>query len=649
MDFIRWSTMYQIFKLFIILYATFFLSLYLYKSSYLENIDMKLYDFMLYSSQQDSLNKENNQSSNVVIIDIDPKSLEEIGLSSWPRIVHAKLIEMLDDMKPSTIGLNINFKYKDKASPEVIKDFYIKFFDINSVFSNIPHELIDNDVLLSDIIHETSTITSVSTASNSANASVCQKDISPFIDFKNLNFIPITKNLSCNISQMHDNHIKFGFNDIRVDADGVVRRADFLKKYQSDYISSFALATLLNINLHSYKTLSKELKINGHIFDLDSRDERLINFKGVTPKVISAIDILKQKISYEDIHGKIIIIGSSVDEMKTYQTYRYKETTSSMIHAMVIENILENNFISKKSSYKSFNLFLASIIILIVSLLFIKKEYYILSLFIFLSLSLSYIWGYAKLLGLEYISLGYLFVPIIIFYLLLPILIFMEHRRDNKKLKMDLNNAYLSSVASMTLVASTHDIETGQHLIRTKKYIKVLAKKLFEKKLYKEIIDKHYIDLLYEASPLHDIGKVGIPDSILKKPDKLTFDEFEVMKTHAQLGGNILQESLANYEHNPLLEVAYNIAMYHHEKWDGTGYPKGLKGDVIPLEAQLMSLADIYDALVSKRRYKRSLSFEEAEEIIEAQRETAFNPLLVDVFLELKEKFKEISLEWSDE
>jgi len=108
--------------------------------------------------------------------------------------------------------------------------------------------------LLSDIIHETSTITSVSTASNSANASVCQKDISPFIDFKNFNFIPITKNLSCNISQMHDNHIKFGFNDIRVDADGVVRRADFLKKYQSDYISSFALATLLNINLHSYKT-----------------------------------------------------------------------------------------------------------------------------------------------------------------------------------------------------------------------------------------------------------------------------------------------------------------------------------------------------------------------------------------------------------
>jgi adenylate cyclase len=214
---------------------------------------------------------------------------------------------------------------------------------------------------------------------------------------------------------------------------------------------------------------------------------------------------------------------------------------------------------------------------------------------------------------------------------------------------MDLNNAYLASVASMTLVASTHDIETGQHLIRTKKYIKVLAKKLFEKKLYKDIIDKHYIDLLYEAAPLHDIGKVGIPDSILKKPDKLTFDEFEVMKTHTQLGGNILQESLANYEHNPLLEVAYNIAMYHHEKWDGTGYPKGLKGDAIPLEAQLMSLADIYDALVSKRRYKRSLSFEEAEEIIEAQRETAFNPLLIDVFLELKEKFKEISLEWSDE
>jgi len=643
--------MHKLFRLFFIILLAFFLFGYLHSIKIIDYIDMKIYDFIaleVYKTQK--CNANNDASSNVVIVDIDTKSLKALGLSTWPRVVHAQLIQTIDEMKPAIIGLDINFKYKDKSSPQFMEHFYGKFFNMDAFLSNVPHELKDNDKVLAKIIDESATVLSVDSAlENKNNSHLCMKDFSLNLKLKDSIVAPISSKLNCNIQELHQFHPAFGYNDIPIDNDGVVRNLYLYKKYNNIPIPSLGLATLLNLHIHDYNSSTQTLNFLGHTLALQSQTKRLLNFNQPKIKVFSAIDILSDTIGNDSLHGKIVIISSSEEERQFYQTYMDESSSSSMLWATFIDNTLNGSFIHQDNLFKWFSLYLASLSLLIIALLWLKRKYLFVALFTFLLVFGSYIWAYKALEQYQYISLAYLWIVIIIFLLLLPLYLFIDNKDNTIKLKRDLNNAYLSSVASMALVASTHDVETGQHLIRTKKYIKALAKKLYEKRLYKEIIDKHYIDLLYEASPLHDIGKVGIADSILKKPDKLTFDEFEIMKTHAQLGGNILKESLSHYEHNPLLEVAFNIAMYHHEKWDGSGYPKGLKGDEIPLEAQLMSIADIYDALISKRRYKRSFTYEEAEQIIIQESGKAFNPLLVDIFRELSSKFKEISLEWVDE
>jgi response regulator RpfG family c-di-GMP phosphodiesterase len=147
---------------------------------------------------------------------------------------------------------------------------------------------------------------------------------------------------------------------------------------------------------------------------------------------------------------------------------------------------------------------------------------------------------------------------------------------------------------------------------------------------------------------MHDIGKVGIADSILKKEGKLTPLEYEVMKTHPDLGKHIINNAISSYHLNDFFLMARNIAYYHHEKWDGSGYPEGLKGEEIPLEARFMALADVYDALVSKRVYKEAFSYERSVKIIFEGRTKHFDPILVDAFMEIKDEFQKIADTYSD-
>jgi adenylate cyclase len=208
---------------------------------------------------------------------------------------------------------------------------------------------------------------------------------------------------------------------------------------------------------------------------------------------------------------------------------------------------------------------------------------------------------------------------------------------------MDLTHAHSSAIDSMALVVESRDTETGAHILRTKEYIACLGEYLYEHDIYKSILTKEFRELVYRASPLHDIGKVAIPDNILKKPAKLTTEEFIIMKDHASIGKEIIQNALKGNEENVFLKRALNIAYSHHEKWDGSGYPQGLKGIEIPLEARLMALADVYDALISRRVYKESIPFEQSEQIIIEGSGNHFDPVLVAAFIELKDKFRDIA------
>ncbi len=205
------------------------------------------------------------------------------------------------------------------------------------------------------------------------------------------------------------------------------------------------------------------------------------------------------------------------------------------------------------------------------------------------------------------------------------------------------------TILAMASLAETRDSDTGNHIQRTQRYVKALAWKLATHPRFSEFLSAQTIGLLFKSVPLHDIGKVGIPDRILLKPGKLTHEEFEIMKTHTTLG----RDAIAHAEHMlgcevAFLKIAKEIAYSHQEKWDGTGYPQGIKGDQIPISARLMALADVYDALINRRTYKEPMSHAEAVNIIVQASGRHFDPDVVDAFMALQDNFQFIAMSFTD-
>ena len=215
-----------------------------------------------------------------------------------------------------------------------------------------------------------------------------------------------------------------------------------------------------------------------------------------------------------------------------------------------------------------------------------------------------------------------------------------------------LNVVQDATIVAMGSLAETRDNETGNHIRRTQRYIRALAEKLGGLEQFRDQLTPETITLLFKSAPLHDIGKVGIPDRILLKPGRLDPDEFEIMKTHARLGEEAIEAAegmIADEEAGAFLAYAREIAIGHHEKWDGSGYPAGLSGGDIPLSARLMAVADVYDALISRRVYKPPFTHEEAVAMIEEGRGSHFDPVMVDAFMEIESEFRSIAEKYSDD
>ncbi len=205
------------------------------------------------------------------------------------------------------------------------------------------------------------------------------------------------------------------------------------------------------------------------------------------------------------------------------------------------------------------------------------------------------------------------------------------------------------TILAMASLAETRDSDTGNHIRRTQYYVQALAKNLQRHPRFSHFLTDRNITTLFKSAPLHDIGKVGIPDRILLKPGRLDAFEFEIMKTHTTVGRDAIAHAERSLGTNvAFLSLAKEIALSHQEKWDGSGYPEGLAGDAIPISARLMALADVYDALISRRVYKDGMSHEQAFEIIFANKGSHFDPDIVDSFVLIQEEFRAIALRFSD-
>lgn len=231
---------------------------------------------------------------------------------------------------------------------------------------------------------------------------------------------------------------------------------------------------------------------------------------------------------------------------------------------------------------------------------------------------------------------------------------FLRDKNSYLEAEVDRRTMQIRAVQEVTILAlaslaETRDNDTGNHLKRTQEYIKCLALKLNARDRFSTRLTDSYLSMIIKSAPLHDIGKVGIPDSILLKPGALTKEEFEIMKTHTILG----RMAIENAEHSlgyqvDFLRVAKEIALSHHEKWDGSGYPAQLAGEEIPLSARLMAVADVYDSLISRRVYKGPFGHDEAVKIVMDSKESQFDPLIIDAFTECLDEFQKIADRYND-
>ncbi|WP_162139863.1 CHASE2 domain-containing protein [Limisalsivibrio acetivorans] len=615
--------------------------------------DYKIYDLFT------SLVEDKDTSKSIVIVDIDDETLSSAGQWPWPRYRMARLLMHLRNSGAAAVGLDIVFSEQDRTSITSIKDAYKHEFGIDIEVEGLPEELKDNDKLLAQVIDGGPFILSNFFFSDYQYPDTnCILHPLNVIEGKGVLPEPYrAKGFLCNRKVFSQSAEYKGFFNAFRDRDGALRRLPLLAKYNGDYYPSLALATFLSMQEKNSIEIGEDsrgyfVKVWGRKIPVDKHGNVLFNIKGEKGfyNYISAVDILTGDYKPEDIRGKIVFIGSTavgLNDLHNVAGTLYFPGVE--VHATFVDNLINRDFFSIPKWGRDLEIGLILFFSLIVSLAlsFRNNAITALTLPVGLGLVLS-----GSLLLLEhthmYVSPLAVVVALFAVFLISISLNYSIEMRRSLQWANILARTHEAAIESMATVAETRDPETGAHIIRTQNYVKRLAEHMSDKPEYKKILTKRYIELLYISAPMHDIGKVGVPDNILLKPGRLDEAEFEEMKKHAVYGLNIIHGAQEKIPENEFLRMAADIAYTHHEKWDGSGYPRGLKGAEIPLAGRLMAIADVYDALISKRHYKAPMGHEKAMSIIKEGRGTHFDPELVDAFLEIESDFAEIALKFSD-
>lgn len=392
------------------------------------------------------------------------------------------------------------------------------------------------------------------------------------------------------------------------------------------------------------------------LIPVDSKANLLVRFEdsGRHFTRIPARDILLDRVPRAALEGKTVFVGSSaVGLEKLHATPLSPALSGAEIHAAVADNIMRRTFFSRPGWVPGLELALV-LVFGIASALLLSWARSLLGLgFVAVSgLSLWFFCGW--LLQDRGLFVSPLF-PLMTLGVNFTLLTFIKYQREERTVKtrnrelVVMQNFTIQCLAALT---ETRDSETGRHIERCQHYVKTLSRHLAANPRFAGILDEETVDLLYRSASLHDIGKVGVPDRILLKPGRLTIDEYQEMKKHTVYGREAIERAEHLYGRNvkdSFLKFGKVIAYTHHEKWDGSGYPEGLAGEEIPLFGRIMAIADVYDALICKRRYKPSFSHEESVEIITRNKGTHFDPLLVEAFLEVSEEFRNIASHLPDE
>jgi adenylate cyclase len=595
-----------------------------------------------------------------VIVEVDEKSLAAFGQWPWPRYQVANLLQAIQKSGATATGIDALFVEKDRTSPLEIQRVIERDFKQPFPLSGIKESLRDYDIILGQTLKAGPFVLSYFFNFNTPDNNTCQpKSASGALFSANAqtSVLHHAVSVACNVPSIQNGANTSGFINAAPDSDGIYRKTPLVIEYKGRLYPSLALQTFLTANsLDSFLVSSSEtgltLALGKMSVPLDKAGNLLLKFPtdGQHFEKLSAYELLSGQLPAEHLKGKVVFVGFSAAGLHEFRPTPYEPQFLGVeLHATIVDNLAQQNFLHRPDQAFALELIVASVLglalfsglagagpiamvtipLLLIATLLVSSQLILTNTGMVLSPAL----------------------PIIMALLALIVLALMKYAREYlhaKQMTLLVSRTQDGIIGSFCSMSEYRDPETGAHIQRTQTYIKVLAQYLQKNPKFKAQLTKETIELLFKAAPLHDIGKIGIRDHILLKAGSLGEEEFEIMKLHPQIGAEMIESVAAQVGWNPFMQIAHQICLYHQEKWDGSGYPQGLVGEAIPLSARLMALADVYDALISKRVYKPAFSHNKAVSIIKKGADNHFDPALVEAFEAIHEQFRDIALKFLD-
>jgi len=595
-----------------------------------------------------------------VVVDIDDVSLSAVGQWPWPRYRIAALIDRIAGGQPAAIALDILLSEPDRTSLNEIQRTFKHDFGIDVDFGGVPAGLMNNDGYLGQQMARAGVIGARyfyfdhTTRGNGALRAGIGFD--GRVDLLTLDQ---ASGVLDNVAVIAGQTRVSGFVNVRTDDDNVLRRVPLLMSYHGVVYPSLALAATMHALGASLAHVASgrdglSLQIGSHDIPLDRSGYAQLRFNGPASRYgsLSAVDILSGQADMQALHGKIVFVGSSAAGLNDrHVTPVDHDFPGLRIQSVMAQNILDSRAVRFPVWGGMTALVVAIALALLLGGLFAAGR----ALALLAAVGLCAAGVLLALTTGVFVQAG-MFLPVAAPLLVLGVLLALGvaaraviHHRYAQHWRRQLENARQVTIESMSAVAETRDPETGGHIKRTQNYVRAVARKLQRTGHYLDILTEEFIHLLFLSAPLHDIGKVGVPDAVLLKPGRLTDEEWVIMRKHAEFGRQIILSTADRIDGDNFLLIASEIAATHHEKWDGKGYPAGLSGQDIPLSGRIMAVADIYDALISRRCYKEPFSHETALNMMRELRGTTFDPVVFDAFLAIEDEIVRIADVFRDE
>jgi len=609
-------------------------------------LDLRAYDELLRRTARPP------STGRVSIVAVDEKSIAEIGQWPWRRDVVARLVRRLHDLGARVIAFDIILSEPDRLGRPLPRTG-----NLGEVAGTT------TDAILADALKRERAVTGYAFRfdAQAGNAERCvlpplqavlvtaSGEASPAHRF----FQP--SGVVCSLSLFNQAASASGFLNVSRDPDGVVRRVPLVMEYRGELYPSLGLAAVQQIYGTPLVTMSAAsghpltLGLAGQTIPLDAHGGLPLRFRGPgrTIRHVGASDVLEGRLPAGSFADQIVFVGATAvgvsDQVATPLDLSYPGLE---VHATVAESLLGRDFIASPAYAGAYELGIAVAAALAVGVFTIGGG--LLWGGLGTVISCVSVWALAsRSLEAHGTFLSPLFPTLsaMMSFAILTVAKAVYERRRAERERRRRQHAYRLIVQSLTTLTETRDVDTGKHARRTQGYTRLVASLLAKSPRFRGTLTRETIELMAILAPLHDIGKVGIPDAVLNKPGPLTPDEYAQMQTHPSLGYNAIvnAEALSLIEDKEIVRLAIDIVFTHHEWWDGHGYPRGLAGEEIPIGGRILAVVDVYDALIASRPYRVPMAHEQAVGIIRAQRGTHFDPDVVDAFVAAERDIEALS------